>query len=164
MAGNRWQLIVGLVILISMLVTAAFAFGVYVGQHGLLGSGLSVIGNKNPQQGIPGANNSPVIQGQGLNPQGQQPVWQPIPGLPAQPPEVVGRIQRIRPTSITLNTQSGVREIMLGETVILVTITGKTLSLTDLQRGDTIGIYGASQTVDGGQFTAEYIVRLPVNQ
>lgn len=163
MAGNRWQLIFGLVILIGMLVTAAFAFGVYVGQHGLLGSGLSVTGNKNPQQGLPGANNSPMLQGPGINPQLQQPVWQPIPGLPAQPPEIIGRIQRIHPASITLNTQSGVREILLGDSVKYVNMAGKTLALTDLQRGDTIGVYGSSQTVDGGQFTAEYVVRLPVN-
>jgi len=139
---QRWLKISGLVILILMLIAAAFSLGVYIGEHGWTKEGLQY---------------RPAQPQQGAHPPGQQ----PPPGLPPGRPQIIGRVQRITPDNIRLATQNGIRSILIQKQTRTLDENGLTVNRSEIQRGDIVGIFGKFIKEDGGQFQAEVIILLP---
>lgn len=155
MAANRWQLLLGLFILVGMLLTAAFALGVYAGQNGWLvqiSSGRDGIRNPAPGTG-----------GQILPPGGQPGSGQPgmgeviIPGLGR--PDVIGRLVRADTSLLILDTREGIRQIFLSDTTTFLDKNNSEISLNDLKQGDVLGVFGSMTA--GNQFQADKIAVMP---
>ena len=154
MAANRWLISLGLVILIAMLVIAAFALGVYVGEHGWTRQGL---------QYQPGSAKPPDVRPP-LPPEHITPpsIRPPLGGLPLGRPQILGRIRRINPKSLELATRDGPRVIILLTRTRYTDESGVSLTLRDFQLGDFIGVFGRIIQEDNSQqFLAEEIVKLP---
>ena len=163
MAANRWKLITllaGGLVLLLMLLAAAFSLGVYVGEHGWTREGLSYSG---PGGQVP-AGNRPAQNGQapgGAVP-GKTPQLPLAPaGLPPGRPNLTGRIIRISPQKIEVASPDGLRIVAISEQTIFLEQDGTPIALKDLQKGDVIAIYGLPVTGDGAELRAEFIVRLP---
>ncbi|MBN1149275.1 MAG: hypothetical protein JXA78_18585 [Anaerolineales bacterium] len=154
--ARRALIAVGLITLIGMLVAAAFALGVYVGEHGWTRAGLRYqpSGGAPPQGPLPGAQqppgNSPLPEG-GVQPQ----------GLPPGRPQVIGKILEIAPQALTLATQDGPRRVMLTPETRYQDEAGAPISLEDLQRGQAVAVFGRFVQDGGRQFQAELVVELP---
>jgi hypothetical protein len=151
---NRWLIILGMVIIIGMLVTGAFALGVYVGKHGWSQSGLEI----QP----PG--NQPRPQPEGQNPTGggvKSP--QNAPNLPPGPPQVVGKLREFNPERILLATPDGLREVLIEPDTRFIEHTGESLAFSELKRGDILGVFGRLIREDGAVFLADILIRLPQN-
>ena len=140
MAERRWLLAAGAVVLVLMLVAAAFSLGVYVGEHGWTREGLTY----QPQQ--PG----------GLLPDAGAPG-----GPGGEPPAVTGRIRVISPQGLELTTPDGLRFVEITAETRFEGPDGEELSLRDLARGDIVAVFGELQAGDGPRLQASRIIRLP---
>ena len=152
MVESRWQIVVGAVVLLLMLLVGAFSLGVYVGEHGWTRGGLSY----QPDSGgvLPGAPGQ--VPGQGQIPGPGQ-----LPGQGAETPALIGRILRISPEALELATQEGMRRVELHDGTVFREQDGLELSLTDLSQGDIVGIFGEMIAGDGGRLLAQVVLRLP---
>jgi hypothetical protein len=141
MAERRWLIPAGAVILVLMLVTAAFSLGVYVGEHGWTREGLTY--------------------------QPQQPAG-PLPGAGApagpggEPPALTGRIRTIAPQGLELATPDGPRFVELTTDTRIEDPDGQELSLRDLSRGEIVAVFGELFPGDGPRLRASRIVLLPL--
>jgi hypothetical protein len=147
----------GTLIIVGMLVVAAFALGVYVGEHGWTRAAL---------QFQPGAGQMPRGQPPGAGPGspprgGTPPGFQLPPGLPPGQPQVVGRIRQIGAADLILATKDGPRQVMLTDETQYQDIKGNALTLSDLAERDIIAVFGSFVPGDGQQLQAEVVVRLP---
>ena len=154
--AQRALIVVGLIVLIGMLVTAAFALGVYVGEHGWTRAGLRYQpgGGRPPQGPPPGAQQppgNPPQPGGGSTPQ----------GLPPGRPQIVGQILEIAPKALIIATKDGPRGVILIPETRYLDETKASISLKDLQRGQVVGVFGRFNQDGGRQFQADLIVRLP---
>jgi hypothetical protein len=141
MAENRWQIILGAVLLTAVLLTAAFSLGIYVGRHGWGEGGLRY--QPSGPEGGPGA--QPGDPG----------------GFAADPPDMVGRIRALSQLGIQLATQDGPRIVEVSEDTRVEDMDGAPLSLTDLRLGGLIAVFGDFTPGDGRRLIASRIVLLP---
>jgi len=145
MVENRWQIIIGAVMLLLILLTGAFSLGVYIGRHGL----------------------SP----EGLRYQPSQPDGMPEP-LPADrrwnlqfgEPDLIGLIRDISPQGIQLATQEGPRLLETNDATRVFDTVGQLLKLADLRLGDIVAVFGDFTPGDGRHLLAAHIVRIPPRQ
>ena len=163
MAANRWKLITlstGGLVLLLMLLAAAFSLGVYVGEHGWTREGLSYSrpGGQLPADARP-AQNGPAPGGAAPAKTPQQPLAPA--GLPPGRPNLTGRIVRISPQAIEIATPDGPRIVAIGEQTNFLEQDGTPICLQDLLKGDVIAVYGLPAAGDGAELRAEFIVRLP---
>lgn len=136
MAENRWQLIVGAVVLMLALLAGAFSVGVYVGRYGLTAQGLRL---------QPSDANRPVNH---------------QPGGPGAEPALIGRLLRIQPDGLNLATQQGRRFVAVDDGTVWIDNQGRPLDPLSLQPGDMIAIFGQFEN-GGDRLLAERVVRLP---
>jgi hypothetical protein len=172
MNNNRWLIIIGMIVIIGMLVTAAFALGVSVGKHGW---GDSELQDKPPRNAPPPA---PDKQGGQNQPRGGQQSPQDMPNLPpGRPqivgilrefnnlppgrPQIVGILRELNDECILLAAQNGLREISIEPETRYITDTGEQLEFTDLKKGDILGVFGRFFPNNGGIFIADIVIRLP---
>ncbi|RMF35623.1 MAG: hypothetical protein D6759_04500 [Chloroflexi bacterium] len=143
---HRVLVIAGAVVIVLMLVTAAFALGVYVGEHGWTREGLTL-----GSPGRPGQQPAPP-GGAGMPP------GQPLPG---GQPTLVGRIRARLDEGLELATPQGPRSVSLTSTTRFEDAQGNPIEMTALRRGDMVAIFGHFE--EGGQRTlvADLIVRFP---
>ncbi|HHH41202.1 MAG TPA: hypothetical protein ENK56_04275 [Chloroflexi bacterium] len=144
--NHRVLIWVGAGVIVLMLVTAAFALGVYVGEHGWTREGLTLGGPGEPdrQPGPPG--------GAGMPP------GQPLPG---GQPTLVGRIRLRLDEGLELATPQGPRPVSLTSTTRFEDAQGNPIEPDTLRRGDIVAIFGHFE--EGGQRTlvADLVVRFP---
>jgi hypothetical protein len=164
MVTNRsnWILITaGGMVLVLMLVTAAFALGVYVGEHGWTRDGLQYAGGA-PAAG-PGQQNRPAT-GSGIHQNGQSlqggPGQAPA-GLPPGRPQVSGRVLTISTSQVELATPDGRRSVTLVQGTRIQDEQGNTLAVNDLKSGDFLAVFGTLIQGDGGLLQADLLIRLP---
>ncbi len=141
MAENRWQIILGAIVLLVILLTGAFSLGIYVGRHGW---------------GEDGFRYQPV------GPEGQ--LGAPPGGLQdfaVDPPDLVGRIRALSRLGIQLATQDGPRIIEVSENTVVEGKDGTPLALSELHLGDLIAVFGDFTPGNGQRLLASRIVRLP---
>lgn len=174
----------GGVIVVCMLVTAAFALGTYVGEYGWTRQGLRYAGGPPglaAQPGGLGGSQPGVPRPAGPSQFGQGPQDAGLPGpaaqpggpgapqlgpllfgqgLPPGPPQVIGRIQQISEASLEVLTPDGPRLISISDQTKVQNETGQSLTLNDLQPGDAVAVFGQFSQ-GGGQLQAEILVRLP---
>ncbi|HEY47812.1 MAG: hypothetical protein AMJ88_01715 [Anaerolineae bacterium SM23_ 63] len=141
MVENRWQIILGAVVLLVILLTGAFSLGIYVGRHGWGEDGL-----RYQPAGPEG--------GQGAPPGDPQ-------DFVVNHPDLVGRIRALSQLGIQLATQDGPRIIELSKNTLVEDEIGAPLKLTDLRLGDLIAVFGDFTPGDGQRLVASQIVRLP---
>ena len=141
MAENRWQIILGAVVLLVVLLTGAFSLGIYVGRHGWGEDGLRY--QPAGPEGQPGA-----------PPGGPQ-------DFAVDPPDLVGRIRALSQLGIQLATQDGPRIVEVSENTRVEDKDGAPLTLSDLRLGDLIAVFGDFTPGDGQRLVASQIVRLP---
>ena len=139
MAENRWQIILGVIVLLVVLLTGAFSLGIYVGRHGWGEEGLRY--QPTPPDAQPGA------------PPGQD--------LAVDHPDLVGRIRALSQLGIQLATQDGPRIVEVSENTRVEDKDGTPLTLSDLRLGDLIAVFGEFTPGDGQRLVASQIVRLP---
>jgi hypothetical protein len=148
MVENRWQIVSGAVILLLMLLVGAFSLGVYVGEHGWTGSGLTY----QPGPGVlplaPQDQSQPPGQGQ-------------FQGQGADGPRLIGRILEITPQALDLATPDGRRRVELHEGTRYREENGAQLQFSDLAQGDVVAIFGEVIAGDGGKLLAQLVLRLP---
>jgi hypothetical protein len=145
MAENRWQIIIGAVVLLLMLLAGTFSLGVYIGRHGLSREGLR------------------YQPAQMTNPQGLQQSNRP-PGIPEGEPQLIGRLRSVTRQGIELATQNGVRFVATDQETKLLNERGQALQRSDFQVGDILAIFGEFSINEGKQLLAEVIIRLPQQQ
>ncbi len=163
MAAKRWQVIAGGVVLGLMLIASSFALGYVLGADGTLEN----VGVTRRNQGLPA--NQPGIQPGGVQQPGgtgslqgnQPPLWQTIDELPAAPPDLIGRLQKVNTGLLVIRSDTGVIQVSVDENTQIFDQTGERISVEDLQQGDALGVYGKVTQADGNIFLARYIVRLP---
>jgi hypothetical protein len=163
MAANRWkliQLLAGGAVLVLMLVLAAFALGVYVGEHGWTREGLAYgpgaaakgpAAQAKPPQAAPDGNGTPQVP------------FLPA-GLPPGPPQLTGRIRQVAQDHLELAAAGGPRTVLLTDATQFRDETGQPITLRDLEKGDVVAVFGAFTQGDGGQLLAEFVVGLPVKE
>ena len=166
MAAKRWQILVGLIIVVGMLVTGAFALGIYVGEHGWLERGIKE-GIAMP--GLPPAQQLGAPPGGHPGPLGQ-PGGQPgqTPGQlleggqrPQDEPDLTGLLQQITPDLLILETQRGPRQVTISSETKLRTVDNVRIEWKDLQIGDILAVFG-DFSVDGAQeLEAVLVLKLP---
>jgi hypothetical protein len=145
MAENRWQIVIGAVVLLLMLLIGTFSLGVYIGRHGLSRDGLRY---------------QPAQQ---VKPQGIDPADRP-PGIPQGEPDLVGKLRSGSRKGIELATQNGIRFVTIDENTRLLNDRGEALESTDLRAGDILAIFGEFSANEGQQLHANVIVRVPEKQ
>jgi hypothetical protein len=148
--GRPWLLAVGAVIIVGMLLIAAFSLGVYVGEHGWTRQGLTLQGPGAQPGPQPGADRPPQV-GPDAPP--------PLPGG-GRPPDLVGGIRRVMEGTLLMATSDGPRTVELDEATQVETHEGDPRSLDDLQRGQGVAIFGY-RGGDGRALVAELVVLLP---
>ena len=145
MAENRWQIAIGAVVLMLMLLIGTFSLGIYIGRHGLSREGLRY---------------QPAQQ---VNPQGIDPANHP-PSIPQGEPDLIGRLRSGSQRGIELATRNGVRFAAIDENTKLLNQRGEALERTDIRAGDILAIYGEFNINEGQQLLANVIVRIPDQQ
>jgi hypothetical protein len=145
MAENRWQIAIGAVLLLLMLLVGTFSLGVYIGRHGLSREGLSY----QPAQVA-----NPQILQQSNRPE----------GIPEGNPQLVGRLRSATRQGIELITQNGIRFIAINQETKLLNETGETLERSDFHAGDLLAIFGEFSINEGNQLLAEVVIRVPQQQ
>ncbi len=140
MAENRWQIAVGALVLLGMLLAATFSLGVYVGRHGLSREGLRY--QPGPQAGQPQVPGGPG-------------------GAPGPRPDLIGRLRGASPQGLELATQQGPRFVALNEDTKLESMQGDPLTVEDLKPGDLLAVFGEFSVGDGRELLATRVVRLP---
>jgi hypothetical protein len=146
----------GAILLMIMLLAAAFSLGVYLERYGLTGDGLAY---QRPAVGAPGGPANPDNPGQ--PPDGQRPQAgnQLPPGL-SEPPQLIGRLVRISPQVLELATQQGRRLITVNEDTFYRDHTDNTLELRELEIEQIVAVYGTFEQA-GRELIADEIVVLP---
>lgn len=170
MAAKRWQILVGLIIIIGMLVTGAFALGIYVGERGWLERGI-VEGIQMPglplgqQPGAPPAA-QPGPQGWPGGQPGQTPGQFPGPqgGQPQREPDLIGLLQQIAPDLLIIETQQGPRQVTITDETKLQTRDNEHIDWKDLQPGDALAIFGEFSEDGARELEALLILKLPPRQ
>jgi hypothetical protein len=142
MAENRWQIAIGAVVLLLMLLIGTFSLGVYIGRHGLSREGLLY---------------QPVQQ---IKPQALQPADRPS-GIPQGEPDLIGKLRSGTKRGIELATKNGIRFVAIDENTRLLNERGETLEGSDLRAGDILAIFGEFRANEGQQLLANVIVRIP---
>ena len=151
MTINRWLVITGLVLLIGMLVTCAFAVGVFIGERGWTGGGLQGL-----QQG--NAPNAP----QGGAPPGGAPADRQIPPiLPPGEPQLIGLVRYTTDETLELATEGGPRQVLITDRTDYWTKEGELIHIQDLVAGDLVAVFGQFVGGDGTQLQADMVVRIP---
>ena len=145
MVENRWQIIIGAVMLLLMLLTGAFSLGVYIGRHGLSQEGLRY----QPDQ--PGGMPEPLPADRPRN-------------LQLGEPDLIGLIRDISPQGIQLATQEGPKLLETNDATQVFDTDGQPLKLADLRLGDVVAVFGDFIPGDGRHLLATHIVRLPSRQ
>lgn len=135
MVENRWQIAVGALILVAMLMAGAFSVGVYIGRHGLSGQGL--------RYQPPPANQAPPTGGQ------------------APRPDVLGRLRSVSDQGFELATQSGPRLVAVDDETRLTDAQGQSLAWDDLKQGDLLAVFGDFTAGDGRQLLARRVILVP---
>lgn len=167
--ASRPLIAAGLIVLILMLVSAAFALGVYVGEHGWTRAGLRYqpgagqLPGPNPQPGFGGG---PLLgQGPPAAPSGAgslRPGTGDLPaGLPPGRPQITGRILGLSPDTLNLATPDGPRLVNLVSETRYLDSSGEAISLQDFQRGDIVAVFGRLTQGGNRQFQANLVVKLP---
>jgi len=154
MNNNRWLIIIGMIIIIGMLVTAAFALGVSVGKNGWGNSEMQGPPVKNPQPPDP-------QQGGQNRPTGGQQTPQDGPNIPPGRPQIVGKLRELSDERLLLAAQNGLREITITPDTRFITDSGDHLEFADLVKGNILGVFGHFIPNDGGVFLADIVIRLP---
>ena len=144
--GHKLLIAAGAMLIVGMLLIAAFALGIYVGEHGWTRAGLTLQGPGGRGQAPPGGPGAP----------GGLP---PLPGG-GRRPDLVGRIGNIFEGTLMLVTPDGPRTVEVDEETEVQTIEGQPASLDDLQRGQHVAVFG-HRSGDGRVLIAELIVLLP---
>lgn len=142
MAENRWQIVIGAVMLMLILLIGSFSLGIYVGRHGLSQGGLRY------QPALPGDTHEPKSAGRAED-------------LPIGNPDVIGRIRALAPRGIQIATQEGPRLVEVNDPTRVLDAKGKSLKLTDLSLGDIVAVFGEFSSRDGQRLLATHIVRIP---
>lgn len=145
MVENRWQTIIGAVMLLLIMLTGAFSLGVYIGRHGLSQEGLRY------QPAQPGGMPEPQSADRPHN-------------LPPGDPDLIGLIRDISPQGIQLTTQEGPRLLETDDATRVLDTEGRLLKLADLRLGDIVAVFGDFTPGDGRHLLATHIVRLPPRQ
>ena len=146
MTERKVLLALGSALIIGMLVIAAFAMGVYVGEHGWTKGGLSL---RNPQRQQPN-----LPQGNPQNAPDQKP---PLPG--DGQPNVLGRITNLVDGKLVLATFNGPRSVAVKAETQVKTQDGAPRTLDDLTPGQNVAIFG-HHADDGQTLVAEMIIVL----
>jgi hypothetical protein len=139
MAENRWQIVVGAVVLMLALLAGAFSVGVYVGRYGLTAQGLRL----QPSDANRPAGNLPPGQG------GE--------------PTLIGRLVQIREDGLDLATQQGRRFVSVSPQTEWIDPQGQPIDPESLQEGTILAIFGQFEE-GGNRLLADRIVRLPPQQ
>jgi hypothetical protein len=140
---------VGGAVISLMLITATFAVGVYVGEHGWTREGLNYEAGQ-PNNVKPGQANKPS----------PSPLARPS-GLPSGRPLLTGRILRISFSSLEMTTPGGPRVVSISNETRYMNEFGLPISLGDLKKGDVVAVYGRFIPGGGGELVADTIVLLP---
>ena len=139
--------VAGVLLLIMIHLTIAFALGVYLGRYGFSREGLALQGPNRPAQDALAP------------PRGGSPARQPASRLPGEP-TLVGRVQRIKDGYLSLLTQDGPRQTLVRDSTQIWDINGEIVSLGTLAEGHIVAVFGNFD--DGGrQLRANLIVILP---
>jgi hypothetical protein len=141
MAENRWQIIVGALVLLLMLLTGSFSLGVYVGEHGWTREGLRY----QPGQGQPPAAGPRAAP----------------PDAAIGRPDIIGRVRSLSAEGLDLATPDGPKLVDLNDDTRVEDVQGASLNLDDLQPGDIVAVFGDFIAGDGRRLLASRIVRLP---
>lgn len=165
--NRRGWIVTGAVLLQLMLLIAAFSLGVYVERYGFTRDGLSYavpIGRAPAGPGGPGNPGGVGAPGGPDNPPDNRPVGPGGPGqLPLgleEPPQLIGRVQRIYPDALDLAAPEGPRQVLIDESTLYEDIDGARLSAADLRPEMILAIYGHF-TTEGRNLLAARIVILP---
>jgi len=153
--GHKLLIGAGAMVIAGLLLIAALALGVYVGEHGWTRAGLTLQGPGAGQPQPPGGQGGQPPPGGGL-PQTDRP---PLPGG-GRRPDLVGRIRDIFEGTLMLATPDGPRTVELDEHTRVETPEGDARSLDDLERGQHVAIFG-HRNGDGRVLIAGLIVLLP---
>lgn len=147
--GRKLLIGAGATLIVSMLIIAAFALGVYVGKHGWTRKGLALQGPGAPPKR---PTDDPVEPG------GPQP-------LPEndRPPDLVGRIRDIFDGTLTLATPDGPCTVEMDADTIVESPGGRVRTRGDVTHGQLVAIFG-HRTGDGHVLLAERIVLLPPSE
>jgi hypothetical protein len=145
MAENRWQIAIGALVLLLMLLAGVFSLGVYIGRYGLSREGLQ------------------YQPAQLTNPQGIQQANRPA-GIPEGEPQLIGRLRFVGRQGVELATQEGIRFVAINQETRLLNGRGEDLQRSDFQTGDILAIFGEFSVNEGNQLLAEIIIRLPQQQ
>ncbi len=143
--GRRLLIGCGGVMLMSVLLLAAFSLGVYVGRGDLF------------------SGQAPAIVGPGRQP--AQPPQQPE---PAPRPALVGRVQSVDPGGLLLVTPQGLRGVIITPTTQFQRQVSEeqppvAASLDDIRRGVVVSVFGRPGD-DGQGLVADLVVILPTAQ
>jgi len=148
MVSNRWQYVIGLIIIVGMLVAAAFSLGVYVGEHGWLERGIQE--GVNPGMMLPPQGNRP--------PDGQT---QPNAPQPEREPDLFGRLEQVNDALMILETPEGTRQVLFNAETIFRKPGGEELTVDDLRQGDILAIFGRFNQEGGRELIAAVVYILP---
>jgi hypothetical protein len=166
MVKDRTLVVIGMIVLVGMLLTAAFALGVYIVEHGWTRQGLQYQPGAGKQPPAPQGGKKPPLNGEpparGQPPANQRPPQgsaQPG-GLPPGRPQVVGLIRVVALDALELATGDGRRLVHLLPVTRYAAGNGEPLRLEDLKIGGVVGVYG--WLVDGPprEFIADVVVLL----
>jgi hypothetical protein len=144
--GHKLLIAAGATVIAAMLLTAAFALGVYVGEHGWTRDGLKLRGPIGGQDRPPGDPGGP----------GQLP---PLPDG-GRRPDLVGAVVEVLEGTLMLATPDGPRTIELDRHTRVETVEGQPGSLDDVERGQHLAVFGR-RNGDGQVLVAELLVLLP---
>ncbi|MFQ6013964.1 MAG: hypothetical protein ACE5NP_00800 [Anaerolineae bacterium] len=150
--GQKLLIAIGSFVLVTIIAIAAFSLGVYVGEHGWTRKGLTF--------GGPGQ--MPPPEGPAGGP-GQPGAPPPAPGLDhfgGGPPQVIGQVQSVTDTSITVRTPQGPRTVTVDEDTTVEKTEGGEADLSDIRRGTAIAVFG-ELSHDGRTLAAQHILILP---
>jgi hypothetical protein len=146
--GHKLLIGAGTIVIVGMLLIAAFALGIYVGEHGWTRAGLTLQGPGGPGRPLP----QPGDAGAPGNPP-------PLPGG-GRRPDITGRIREVFDGTLMLATPDGPRTVELDESTRVETYEGEARSLDDLERDQHVAVFG-HRSGDGQVLIAELIVLLP---
>jgi hypothetical protein len=73
----------------------------------------------------------------------------------------VGKLREFSPERVLLATPDGLREVMIEPDTRFIEHTGESFVLSELKRGDVLGVFGRLIREDGVVFLADILIRLP---
>lgn len=153
--SNRLLIGVGAVVIVALLLIAAFSIGVYVGENGWTWRGVSLAGPgvrpNGPQAGGPPAN--PLPPGGAVQPPAGA---VPGPALPARPPDLTGRVRALDGGILHLASPDGPRAVQVTDRTQVHTPEGEVAGLDALRREMIVAVFG--HRGDGGQMLVADIV------